>query len=593
VNWPIISIGVANEIDVAAVRQWARRIAGLLGFEPQDQARIATAISEIARNAVIHAGGGKVVFSLDNASTPQGFVMRVLDGGAGIADPAAIMQGRFRGAAGTGNGIIGARRLMDGLEIGRGDGGGTAVTMVKLLPRRQAKITLGIIGEIARRLGEEASPDPVAEIREQNRELLRSLNDERARQEELASLNAELQDTNRGVVALYAELDEKAEQLRQASELKSKFLSNMTHEFRTPLNSILALSELLLDQTDGPLTDEQHRQIAYIRKSADSLTELVNDLLDIAKVEAGKLDVRASHFEITELFGALRGALRPLRTSEAVELIFDPPAGISTLFTDEAKVSQILRNFVSNALKFTERGEVRLSARRAADGGVVFAVHDTGIGIHPEHHEAIFQEFAQVENALQGRVKGTGLGLSLSRKLAELLGGSVCLDSAPNRGSTFFLALPPSVMVPAPKPSDPDRIRRILLIDDEETFRYVLRQMIGGDEFEIFEAKNGTEGLQRARALQPDAIFLDLQMPVLDGYAVLNALKADPATARARVFIATSSVIGLAERRRLRAADTILSKHALSRAAIAALLRGPDDTLEVEREAGRVIGSEA
>jgi CheY-like chemotaxis protein/two-component sensor histidine kinase len=303
---------------------------------------------------------------------------------------------------------------------------------------------------------------------------------------------------------------------------------------------------LLLDEADGPLAAEQQRQISYIRKSAESLTELVNDLLDIAKVEAGKLDLRNSEFEISELFGALRGALRPLRTSDAVELIFDPPVGIATLCTDEAKVAQILRNFVSNALKFTERGEVRLSARPAAGGGVVFAVRDTGIGIAPEHHGAIFQEFTQVESRLQGRVKGTGLGLSLSKKLAELLGGSVYLESEAGRGSTFYLALPPHLVMPPPPGAGAIRARRILLIDDEETFRYVLRQMISSEDFEVFEADNGTEGLERARGMRPDAIFLDLQMPVMDGPA---------------------------ERERLDAAHSIISKQALSRKMIAGLLR--------------------
>jgi len=574
-SWPLISVAVTRETDIVAVRSRARRLAALLGFEPQDQTRIATAISEIARNAVSHAGGGQVDFALENTSTPQGFVIRVADRGPGIADPDFILQGRHRGpgAAGPGNGITAARRLMDRFELRAGAPAGTVVSMTKFLPRRQAAMTLRKISDIVRQLGAEAAADPMAEMREQNRELLRSLADERARQEELASLNSELQDTNRGVVALYAELDEKAEQLRQASELKSKFLSNMTHEFRTPLNSILALTELLLDEADGSLGPEQHRQIAYIRKSAGSLTELVNDLLDIAKVEAGKLELRNSEFEISELFGALRGALRPLRTSDAVELIFDPPIGIAKLCTDETKVTQILRNFVSNALKFTERGEVRLSARPAPGGGVVFAVRDTGIGIDPAHHEAIFQEFTQIESRLQGRVKGTGLGLSLSKKLAELLGGSVSVESEPGRGSTFSLALPPHLVLPPPLGRGPANPRRILLIDDEETFRYVLRQMISTEDFEVFEADNGTEGLERARGMRPDAIFLDLQMPVLDGYAVLNALKADAVTRKVPVFIATSSVIGTSERERLGAANSIISKQALSRKIIAGLLR--------------------
>jgi signal transduction histidine kinase len=468
VNWDILGLPIAQETDIVTVRQRARLIAAQLGFDAQDQIRIATAASEIARNALAHAGGGQTEFSLENDATAQTFLIHVRDEGPGFPALEAVLTGRQRMAAG----ITGARRLMDSFEIQPNTGPGVTVTLRKNLPRRQLRVTSARLREIAGQLTMQSPADPAAEISEQNRELLRSLTEERARQEELAHLNSELQDTNRGVVALYAELDEKAEQLRQASELKSRFLSNMTHEFRTPLNSILALSELLLDQVDGPLQAEQAKQIEYIRKSAHSLTELVNDLLDIAKVEAGKLDVRVTEFSVAELFGALRGALRPLR-NPAVDLIFDLPVEALRLQTDETKLAQILRNFVSNGLKFTEHGEVRVSMRRDSQGNAVFCVRDTGLGIDPAHHETIFQEFAQVENALQGRMKGIGLGLALSRKLAELLGGGVRVESRLGEGSAFYLTLP-AECVSAMPPHDGGP-QRVLIIDDEETFRYVLR----------------------------------------------------------------------------------------------------------------------
>ena len=270
----------------------------------------------------------------------------------------------------------------------------------------------------------------------------------------MSELNRELEDTNRGVVALYAELEEKADALRRASEMKSRFLSNMSHEFRTPLNSILALSGLLLDRIDGELTGEQEKQLTYVRKAAEGLMELINDLLDLAKVEAGKLTVRASEFEVAGLFGGLRGLLRPLLGSTgaaglpgrgrpgeegttavpAVALIFNEPHGLPPLCSDESKVSQILRNFISNALKFTERGEVRVSAAVGPDDTVVFAVADTGIGIAAEDHEAVFQEFTQIDSPHQKKVKGTGLGLPLSCRLAELLGGWITLTQRRARG---------------------------------------------------------------------------------------------------------------------------------------------------------------
>src|SRR6185437_5704926 len=183
------------------------------------------------------------------------------------------------------------------------------------------------------------SENPYEELQQQNKELMRTLEELRARQLELAQLNRELDETNRGVVALYAELNDKADFLQRASELKSHFLSNMSHEFRTPLNSITALSGILLDRLDGDLTPEQEKQVKFIRGSAQGLTELVNDLLDLAKVEAGKVSIRPAPFQVDGLFAALRGMLRPLLVqNSSVNLIFEDPQGMPGFFTDEAKV---------------------------------------------------------------------------------------------------------------------------------------------------------------------------------------------------------------------------------------------------------------
>ncbi|HEX2552691.1 MAG TPA: ATP-binding protein [Microvirga sp.] len=575
-TWPILTVAMRDEADVVVARQRARRIAELLGFDKQDQIRIGTAVSEIARNAVNYGGGGRVEFRVEDDAAPQIFSIRISDTGPGVADLDAVMEGSYRSPSGMGLGIVGARRLMDVFDIRSSADAGTVVMLGKRFSRRQPPVTVQTIGDVAARLTRERAGDPLAEIREQNQELLRSLNEVQLRQDELAALNAELEDTNRGVVALYAELEEKAEQLKAASELKSRFLSNMSHEFRTPLNSVLALSRLLLDRVDGPLTQEQERQIGYIRKAAENLTELVNDLLDLAKVEAGKIDVRPVSFTLDELFGGLRGALKPLQTSEAVNLVFEEPSrGIPALHTDEAKVSQILRNFISNALKFTEAGEVRVSASlEGASGRIVLSVRDTGIGIAPEHQGSIFEEFVQVENRLQGRAKGTGLGLPLSRRLAELLGGEVRLESAPGQGSTFELALPMVYGSAEPLAVGPAPVRmRVLVIDDEEAFRYVLRHLVDGAGYEIVEAQDGVEGLNKAREVRPDAIILDLHMPRLDGFAVLDALAADPQTAAIAVAVSTSSLLGSDQRRRLAHARAILPKSTLSRESVATFLR--------------------
>jgi signal transduction histidine kinase len=265
----------------------------------------------------------------------------------------------------------------------------------------------------------------------------------RQRQEELERLNEELRDVNRGMVGLYAELDEKARELRRADEIKTQFLSNISHEFRTPLNSIFALSSLLLERTDGELTSEQEKQVGFIRKAADSLLELVNDLLDLSKIRAGKIEVHPAEFSAATLFSALRGMLRSLHANPAVALVFEEPDGVPWLYTDEGKVSQILRNFISNALKFTERGEVRVSARHdEGNGTVTFTVSDSGVGIAADDQERIFEEFTQLEHPAQSKFKGTGLGLPLCRKLAELLGGKIELESEVGVGSKFSVTLP-------------------------------------------------------------------------------------------------------------------------------------------------------
>jgi signal transduction histidine kinase len=261
-------------------------------------------------------------------------------------------------------------------------------------------------------------------------------------QAELASLQMELDETNRGVVALYAELDENALQLREAADLKSRFLSYMSHEFRTPLASITSVTDILLLGMDGPVTAEQERQLRFVQGSVRELSEMVDDLLDLAKVEAGRISISPEWFEMVDLFSALRGMFRPLVSSGAVSLTFEEPVDVPPIYTDDKKLAQILRNFISNALKFTAEGEVLVSARIIDGGMVEFAVADTGIGIGKDHLPALFSDFVQVDTRIQKRLRGTGLGLSLAKKFAELLGGRVAAESEIGKGSRFSVLIP-------------------------------------------------------------------------------------------------------------------------------------------------------
>ncbi|WWW34604.1 ATP-binding protein [Stenotrophomonas rhizophila] len=259
---------------------------------------------------------------------------------------------------------------------------------------------------------------------------------------EADALRAELDETNQGVLALYAELDQQAEQLREVSELKSRFLSYMSHEFRTPLGSILSMTRLLEDGMDGPLTDEQRRQVRFISASTSELREMVDDLLDLAKIEAGRITISPAWFDLMDLFSALRGMFRPLVEGDQLDLLFEDPPALPMLYTDDKKLAQILRNFISNALKFTPNGQVVVSARMQGEDSVRFSVRDTGIGIPAELQSTLFEDFVQVDTPLQKRLRGTGLGLSLCKRFAELLGGHVGVDSVVGEGSDFYVVLP-------------------------------------------------------------------------------------------------------------------------------------------------------
>jgi signal transduction histidine kinase len=277
--------------------------------------------------------------------------------------------------------------------------------------------------------------------------------DERSR--ELRALQEELDETNRGVLALYAELDIQAQQLRQATELKSRFLAYMSHEFRTPISAIRSLTRLLLERVDGPLTVEQEKQVRFIQSTTAEFADMVDDLLDLARLEAGRVDISPAWFDMVDLFASLRGMFKPVLTNPDVVLVFEEPGQVPRFFTDNKKLSQILRNYISNALKFTLKGEVRVSVTPSAGDTVTFAVADTGIGIAPDLHHAIFQDFAQIDSPIQKRLRGSGLGLSLSKRLAELLGGSVGLESEVGRGSTFSVTLPARWPVLAPGGPNP------------------------------------------------------------------------------------------------------------------------------------------
>lgn len=442
---PLLRTELRYEHDVVLARTRGRQVAAELGFPPPEQTRIATAVSEIARNAFRYAGGGSVAFAVEEiAEDVNELVIRITDRGAGIGNLESILSGRYRSKTGMGIGIAGSKRLMDRFEVETRPGEGTRILMGKRIPGKKP-LSTAEIQRISAALAQGEPGNPFEEIQQQNGELLRAMEEVEARQADLSRLNVELAETNRGVIALNSELDDRAASLRKALEQRTRILSYMSHEVRTPINAVLQISELLLNGTIAEPLPEQQRPLSLIRKSAEELSQIVDDLLDLGRAEAGKLVVRREQVDLQELFATLRAMFRPLAVRPGVALWIEDPAGVPVLQTDPGKISQILRNLVSNALKFTESGEVRVTAAQTGPETFELQVRDTGIGIAPEDQEKIFEEYGQVESRLQRSVKGTGLGLALTRRIATLLGGRISVESAPGAGTTFRVSLPLSL----------------------------------------------------------------------------------------------------------------------------------------------------
>lgn len=551
----VARVDLRHDEGVVTARQRARDVAELLGFDRLEQTRIATAVSELARNAHRYAGGGEVRIMTGR----DRMRVEVSDTGPGIPNLDEVLSGDYTSSTGLGRGLVGVRQLMDEFEISAPEGRGTRVTVVKCLPASAIGPDARVVrAELARRGG----VNPFDEVTRQNEELLQALTEVRARQKAILALNRELEETNTGVVALYAELDERADRLRDADERKSRFLADMSHELRTPLNSIIALAELLLSG-EPPLAGEQATQVGFIRRVAQDQLQLVGDLLDIAKIEAGRLEVEVTDVGLAELLVILRGQMRPLLQSTDVQLRFDFPAAPVTVRTDEAKLIQVLRNLISNAVKFTPHGEVLVGAEQEGER-VRFTVADTGIGIAAEDLPRIFDEFVQLPGHLQKRGQGTGLGLPLARNLVALLGGEMTVKSTVGVGTVFNVVLPLERTVVAPAVGDLEGA--VLVVDDDETSRYVVEAHLRDTAWRTVPAAGGEAALTAMAGSLPAAVILDLSMPDLDGLEVLRRMRADARMAGVPVVIHTSRLLERWEVERLQSLGAqVLDKSSTSR----------------------------
>lgn len=427
-------VSLSGDADVFAVRQLGRDLATAVGLDRLDVTRMATAISELAREAV-GVQGGRLAFG-------------IRDGRELVTTVAA--DGLTPDAAS----IASVRRLVDSLVHDTVDGR----LEVTLTMRLSTPLTPEARERASGVVSAHAPHTPLDELRQQSADLAGLLDDVRAKNAELETLNLELEETNRGVVALYTELsdelertnqgvvalyadiDEKNERLTAASAAKSRFLRSVSHELRTPVNSVLGLTRLMTGPGADALSAEQAEQVGFIRASATDLSTLVNELLDLAKAESGRLEPVWQDVDVAALCADLGGMTAPLLRA-GVELVVDPVADGTVLRTDPDLLRHVLRNLLSNAAKFTESGSVRLTVEPGPDTTWLRVV-DTGVGMSEEDRLQAFEEFYQARTPLHATVKGTGLGLPFAASVAQALGGAIEVESTPGVGSCFAVRLP-------------------------------------------------------------------------------------------------------------------------------------------------------
>ena len=557
----LLATAVAQEPDVFALRRDGRAIAEIAGLERQDQIRLATALSELGRDR------------LGCAEVTVRFAL--------AADPAPTLEVTMRWADGpppAPEALGSARRLVRELtdqSVGRR---GVIVLRHSLSVSRERFQDIADL--VSQALHDRTAANREEDLRAQTRDLIVALEEARAHGEELKLLNQELEQTNAGVMALYselsneleqtntgvvalhAELEDKSRQLRDASEAKTRFWANVSHELRGPLNSVIGLSRLLIDAEPEELGEQQREQVSLIAASGEILRTLVDELLDVAKAEAGQLVPQPAETDLRLLLAQLEAVLRPAIPHPGVALVFPDPAALPTLVTDETMLTRVLRNLIGNSLKFTESGQVSVEVVLATAGDELeITVADTGIGIPEQDQERIFEEFYQVRGPHQRGKAGTGLGLPYARRLVELLGGSLTLSSTPGHGTRVVVRLPTGTV---PEPAAPTRLERVISADDDPAFSAVFRPLLARIAETVVQVSDGAELLEAARREPPSAIVLDLDMRGVDGYETVRLLAAARDLAAIPVVIVTGFPAEHIERARLGHARAILDKDRLT-----------------------------
>jgi signal transduction histidine kinase len=424
------SIFISRESDIVLVRDRVRLAARELGFDNVTQIKLTTAASELTRNIYEYARTGNITVSIIEEDGRVGMEILFEDRGPGIPDVERILSGRFRSKTGLGKGISGSRRMMDEFSIETGPGLGTRVRATKWFDPEQR--LLRPIDQIRQLFFSASESDMVEELQSQNQELVRVLGELTKSRRELETTNQELKLAN--------------EKLKQVDAMKSRFISTIAHEVRTPLNAIIGLIQVLLRAKKDPLSPSQRETVERLEKSSTMLVRLVNDLLDLSRLQSGKMQIKIESFGVGDLIDSICAGLKQTANDKDVSFNYEIEAGLEEVSSDSTKVTQVITNLASNAIKFTPAGGA-VTIKAGLDGRQMWRleVTDTGIGMAEDQVPQIFEEFRQVNITNPHHSGGTGLGLPISKRLVELLGGRIKVHSAPGMGSSFTVIWPVDV----------------------------------------------------------------------------------------------------------------------------------------------------
>jgi signal transduction histidine kinase len=549
---PLLTVEIRAEQHVVLARQRARKIAALLGLDLREQTYLATAVSELARNALQYGGGGRATFSVQ--ATPALYQIEIQDEGPGIADLPAILEGRYVSKTGMGIGITGSRRLVDQFDIASSPRTGTTATLGKWLPA-EVPITAHLLSTVTAELAKSVSEEPLAEVQQQNQELLATLSELRIRQREVEELNAALNEANQALVAQRLEL-------QHADRAKTEFLAVLAHELRNPLGALS--NALYLAELPSLAAETKEHYCNVARRQTRQLGRLVEDLLDVSRITQGKVELRREPMELAQILADAVESSRAGMEARGQHFTSSGPAGQIFLDADAARLTQVFTNLLTNAVKFTPNAGLiwlKVSLPAECPDRVEVSIRDSGSGIPGQLLDRVFDLFAQAPQTLARSQGGLGIGLMLVRSLVELHGGTVRVSSGgQDRGAEFTVSLPvlPGHHSAAPAAVTTEHRRnektlRVLVVDDHADAADTLGEILETWGHTVRLARDGLQALSAAREDLPDWVVCDLGLPGLDGYAVAAALRLEPITAQIRL-VALTGYGGVADLAATRAA---------------------------------------